>query len=273
MSDNGQWQVAGSAPEVYERELVPIIFGPWAPLLVDLGQVCEGDRVLDVACGTGIVSRTAARRVGTAGSVAGIDLNSGMLKVAQIAWSAHVPSGISVQWREASADKLPFPSATFDIVFCQLGLQFFPDRAAALCEMQRVLDDNGRLALMVWRGIDESPGFAALADALERHFGPSAAAVMRAPFGLSDAQELTGLVQEAGFRHVAVRERVGNVCFPSVEKFVTSYLAGSPLAGQVSAVRGGLKCLVSDLLIALKDYVGSDGVAFPIGAHLLSASK
>src|ERR1700759_2156419 len=166
MAQEGQWQVAGSAPEIYERELVPAVFGVWAPILVELAQPRSGEHVVDVACGTGIVARTAATSVGSAGAVVGIDLNPGMLGVAR-----SLRSKGSLQWQEASADKLPFPDGSFDVVYCQLGLQFFPDRPAALREMRRVSSANGRLALMVRRGIHESPGFAVLADALEQHVG------------------------------------------------------------------------------------------------------
>ena len=121
---------------------------------------------------------------------------------ARAASSTGSHSGMPVEWHEASADKLPFPDASFDIVYCQLGLQFFADRAAALDQMRRVLADGGRLALMVWRGIEESPGFAALAEGLERHIGQAAANLMRAPFGLSNADELAALVRNAGFQQI-----------------------------------------------------------------------
>src|ERR1700722_8583613 len=139
MSQQGQWQVAGSAPEVYERELVPAVFRPWAPILVDLAHPRPGERVVDVACGTGVVARIVAARVGPKGTVVGVDLNPGMLSVARSAVSTDPRASAPVQWQEASADKLPFPDGSFDIVYCQLGLQFFVDRAAALCEMRRVL--------------------------------------------------------------------------------------------------------------------------------------
>jgi SAM-dependent methyltransferase len=148
MNQQGQWQVAGSAPEVYERELVPAVFGVWAPIVVDLAQPRPGERVLDVACGTGVVARIAAARVGPTGSVLGVDLNPGMLSVARSIVSTDVRSDGPLHWQEASADKLPFPDGSFDVVYCQLGLQFFADRAAALREMRRVLDAEGRLALM-----------------------------------------------------------------------------------------------------------------------------
>jgi ubiquinone/menaquinone biosynthesis C-methylase UbiE len=271
MSQQGQWQVTGSAPEVYEKELVPAIFGPWAQLVVDLAQPQRGDRVLDVACGTGIVLRTVADRVGPTGALVGVDLNPGMLKVARTVWSRGSHSA-PVEWQEATADQLPFPNAWFDVTYCQLGLQFFADRSAALREMHRVLAPGGRLAVMVWRSIDQSPGFAVLAEALERHLGQAAAAIMRAPFGLSDADQLDQLVRNAGFQDVAIQQRVGTVRFASPERLVLSYVAGSPLAGPVSqASDAARKALITDAMSALRKYTSSTELAFPIAAHLLSA--
>jgi SAM-dependent methyltransferase len=272
MSQQGQWQVAGSAPEVYERELVPAVFGPWAPIVVELAYPLPGERVVDIACGTGIVARVAAARVGATGAVMGVDLNPGMLSVARSVAATNAQPGAPIQWQEASADKLPFPDGSFDIVYCQLGLQFFADRAAALREMLRVLGAKGRLALMVWRGIGESPGFAALAEILERNIGQAAAVIMRAPFGLSDAGELTNLVGAAGFRGVMVQHRVGKVQFPSVEQFVLSYVNGSPLAGPVSQANDAAReKLISDAKNALGKYISNSELAFPIAAHLVSA--
>ena len=271
MSQQGQWQVAGSAPEVYERDLVPAVFGSWAPILVELAHPRPGERVVDIACGTGIVARIAAARVGPTGAVAGVDLNPGMLSVARSATTTNSRSSAPIQWHEAGADKLPFPDESFDIVYCQLGLQFFADRAAALREMRRVLGAEGRLALMVWRGIGESPGFSALAEILERNIGQAAAAIMRAPFGLSDASTLTNLVGDAGFRDVTVQQRVGTVRFPSVERFILSYVAGSPLAGPVSQANDAAReKLISDARNALGKYATNSELAFPIAAHLVT---
>lgn len=271
MEQQGQWQVAGSAPEVYERELVPAVFGPWAPVLIDLARPKLGERVVDIACGTGIVARLAAVKVGPTGGVTGIDLNPGMLNVARSLGMAD--DAASVQWQEASADKLPSADSAFDIAYCQLGLQFFADRPAALREMRRVLSSRGRLALMVWCGIDQSPGFESLAKILERHIGPAAATIMRAPFGLADADELSRLVAAANFQDITVQRRVGAIEFPSVERFVSSYVAGSPLASHVSqASDAARQRLISDTNAALEPYVDSRGLSFPIAAHLLTAT-
>ena len=252
---------------------MPAVFGAWAPILVELAHPRPGERVLDVACGTGIVARIAAARVGPTGTVVGADLNPGMLSVARsVSSTADSRSGAPLQWQEANADKLPFPDQSFDIVYCQLGLQFFADRPPALRQMRRVLGAEGRLALMVWRGIQESPGFAALAEALERRIDQAAAAIMRAPFGLSNADVLADLVRAAGFQDVAVQQRVGTVRFPSIERFVLSYVAGSPLAGPVSQVNDAAReALITDVRNALKNYTSNTELAFPIAAHLLSA--
>src|SRR5258706_2303458 len=185
MSRQAQWQVTGSAAEVYEKELVPAIFGPWARLVVDLADPKKGDRVLDVACGTGIIARMVADRVGPTGAVVGVDLNPGMLKVARTVWSSGSRSGAQVEWQEASADKLPFPNASFNVAYCQLGLQFFADRPAALREMHRVLASGGRLAVMVWRGREERPGRSVAGEALQRPDGGKGAALL--------AQRIRGL--------------------------------------------------------------------------------
>jgi ubiquinone/menaquinone biosynthesis C-methylase UbiE len=269
MIDRGQWQVAGSAPEVYERDLVPAVFGPWAQVVVDFADLRSGDRVLDVACGTGVVARVAAERVGERGAVAAADLNPGMLAVAR---SLPAPRGATVEWRQADALELPFADQAFDAVFCQLGLQFFADRAAALREMRRVLRPGGHVVVMVWRAIDQSPGFAVLAAALERHIGLDASSIMRAPFSLGDPEELSSLITDGGFEALDLRAETGAVRFASVERFVASYVAGSPLAAPVAAAAPQARdALLAEVVAKLEQFVGGDELKFPIEAYLARA--
>jgi SAM-dependent methyltransferase len=261
------WQVGASAPDVYERDLVPAVFGPWAPRVIELAIPKPSERVLDVDCGTGIVARRVADRLGAESQIVGVDLNPAM-----IAKARSIAPGID--WREASVMALPLPDASFDIVYCQLGLQFFPDRPGALREMYRVLAPQGRLGLMVWRAIEFCPGFGALAAGLERHVSPEAAALMRAPFALHNAGELEALISAAGFRDVVVQPATGMVRFPSVEHLVHGYVAGSPLAAHVAKASDSARAaLVGDVQSALAAYVSVDGLAFPIEAHLASAKK
>jgi len=247
-----QWQVAGSAAQVYERELVPAIFGPWAPRVLDVAAPAVGERVLDAACGTGVVARLAAERVGADGCVVGLDLNPGMLAVARSLPVGGVPIG----WVQATAGRLPFPDGSFEVVCCQLGLQFFPDRAAALAEMARVLVAGGRLA------------------AMDRHIGAAAGALMRAPFGLSDERALRGLVAGAGFGEVELDRQAGLVRFGSARELVVAYGAGSPLAGPIGAAGPAARAgLVAEVQAALDPWQGAAGLAFPIEALLVSGRR
>jgi ubiquinone/menaquinone biosynthesis C-methylase UbiE len=274
VTDQGQWQVVGNAAEVYERAIVPAVFAAWAPFVVDLADPRPGARVLDVACGTGVVARLVARRVGPTGEVVGLDLNAGMLAVAASTASKESATTSRITWQEASATKMPLPDRAFDIVYCQLGLQFFPDRPAALREMFRVLVPGGGLGLMVWRGIEHSPGFATFAEALARHVGAEAAGIMRAPFDLADTEELRSLIAAAGFSDITIRSVAGTVRFPSVVRFVQDQVAGSPLAGHVAKVSDAARAgLVSELETALQSYSATGTLMFPIEANLASARK
>jgi ubiquinone/menaquinone biosynthesis C-methylase UbiE len=264
-----QWQVAGSAPENYERYLVPAIFGPWAVDLLALAAPRSGERILDLACGTGVVARMAAERVGTAGAVVGLDLNPGMIELAR---SLPTPNGAGLEWQVGSAVELPLANASFDLVLCQQGLQFFPDRPTALGETRRVLRSGGRFALSVWRSIEHSPGFAALADALLQNVGAEAAGIMRAPFSLGNNGEPSTLLLEAGFRDVSAQNAAKVLHFPSVAAFVQQYVAGSPLAGPLGQVTEETRfALIRDMALALEPNLQADGLGFPIQSQLVQA--
>jgi SAM-dependent methyltransferase len=270
MGHQERWQLAGNAAEAYERYLVPAIFEGWARRLVELAALRPGERALDVACGTGIVARLAAQRAGS-GRVVGFDLNPGMLAFARSL--PHTPGAV-VEWREGDALALPFPDASFEAALCQNGLQYFPDRLAALREMHRVLVPSGRLALLVWGAIERSPGFASLASALAQHVSAEAAAIMRAPFAISDAGILRTLVAETGFRDVVVLNEVGTARFPSIEGFVQRQVAGSPLREPVGAADDTARAaVVAEVSSTLRAYATPVGLAFPMEAHLITAGK
>jgi ubiquinone/menaquinone biosynthesis C-methylase UbiE len=272
MSQQERWQLGGNAPEIYERYLVPAIFGPWAPIVIAQAGLQAGESVLDVACGTGVVARLAVQHVGASGHVTGLDINPGMLAIAR---SLTPAQGATVEWREGDAMTLPFSDETFNVAFSQLGLQYFADRLQALREIQRVIIPEGRLVVLVWRAIAHSPGFAALAEALDQHVSPAAGAVMRAPFVFGDCpEELRTLLTDAGFREVMVRSDVRMVRFASPEALVQYQVAGSPLAGHVvQADDAAREALIRDVTAAMKDYLNDDGVAFPIEGHIAVGKK
>lgn len=263
------WQLAGNAAEAYEQYFVPILFEPWAERLIDMAGVHEGDRVLDVACGTGIVARLAAHRVGEHGTVAGVDLNEGMLAVAE---ATAVDIRPSIEWRQADASELPFPEGSFDVVFCQQALQFFEDPMAALGEMHRVLAPGGRAVISVWRPLDFQPGYDVLAAALDRHVGAEAGEMMRSPFSAWGIADLHAMADGSMFDGRTVSIELGSVRFPSVEEFIRREVASSPLAEQLVdvAVR---EALVDEVGNALQDYTDDTGIVLPLESYVLTAHR
>src|SRR5262245_50428962 len=170
MAQTETFQVSAAAAEAYESTFVPALFAEWAPHLCDLAAVGPGQRVLDVACGTGIVARVAADRLGGAGHVVGVDLNDAMLTVARRVRR-------DLEWRQGNAEALPFPPASFDRVLCQMALMFFPDRARALREMRRVAAVGGVVALVVPASLGDQPAYGPFVEMATRHAGPEAASL------------------------------------------------------------------------------------------------
>ncbi len=268
MASRSRWQhIGGNAAEIYERHLVPAMFAPWAPTLVDLADVRPGERVVDVACGTGVVTRLVAARAGATGRVIGLDISGAMLAVAR----ALPNRGMPIEWLEASALEIPLPKAAFDAVLCQQGLQQFPDRPAALGEMRRILTVDGRLVACVWSRIEENPGMAALVKALERHVGAEAADNRRAPFALGDADQLQELMTTAGFHGIRVQTLVKTARFPSPENLVDSQLAATPLSTLGDLTEEVHQAVAQDVRAALRAHLNDRGLAIPMTAHVVVA--
>ncbi|MDQ3948489.1 MAG: methyltransferase domain-containing protein [Thermoproteota archaeon] len=266
-----QWQLEESAAESYERYLVPLFFAPGAQYLIELAALKEGERVLDLACGTGIVARSAASKVGTNGMVVGLDRNEGMLAVARKASPDISPL---IKWRQGDARSIPFPDATFDIVFCQQGLQFFPDRSDALREAYRVLAPNGRFVLSAMRSIKHNPEYNLLADVLERYIGSDAGTMMRSPFLPLSTNELRDLLKSAAFKHVRILIGIGPVRYPSVREFLHREMASSPLAAQIKSLSDDMfRMMVHDLEVALEAHMDDDGIVFPAEIYFAIAQR
>jgi ubiquinone/menaquinone biosynthesis C-methylase UbiE len=252
--------------EIYEQHMVPAIFARWAPDLVAAARPRPGERALDVACGTGAVTRLLAEHVAPNGQVVGLDLNAGMLEAARAA-----TQGLEIEWRQGSALSMPLPDSAFDVAVCQQGLQFFPDKTAALKEIHRVLVRNGRLAMSVFRSVQHAPGYRILEEALARHIGSSRAALP--PFSLGDAQVIKSLVAGAGFREVHVHADVKMSRFQSAEHFVRSVVGGGPtmlgaLAQQDPEV---LQAIIADVVEATSTYLDDEGWATAQVANVITA--
>lgn len=256
-----------AAAAAYEDLHVPALFEQWAPLVVDAAQVQPGHRVLDVACGTGVLAREAVSHVGAGGFVAGIDATPGMLVVANQLAPA-------IDWREGVAESLPYESGSFDAVISQFGLMFFQDRAAALSEMMRVLSPGGRAAVAVWESLKNSEAYPVEVDLLERLAGKAAADALRAPFVLGDKAELTALFENAGFTSVEITTRHGTARFPSIRTMVEADLRGwLPVMG-VMLSEEQIESILNGAEEALSQYVTANGtVEFDSPAHIVTGQK
>jgi len=265
MSEISSTFTRASAP--YERVMVPAVFAPWAKDLLDTVALAAGTRVLDVACGTGIVARLAASRVGPTGRVVGLDTNEAMLTVAR---AQPQPTEAHVEWRQGDATKLPFPDAEFGVVLCQQGLQYMPDRAAALREMRRVLASGGRLGLSVF---SQSVGYQVFERAAAQFVGEKAATIMREAFALADLGELSRLLKTVELSTVQIHTKTLVARFPVARDFI-EYQLGGRLASAVSPLNDETRmALVAALCKAFEPYVDSDGLAFPLQAHVVLAQR
>jgi ubiquinone/menaquinone biosynthesis C-methylase UbiE len=268
----GHWQLEGSAAELYQRYLVPAITTKWAEDLVERAQPRPGEAVLDIASGTGVVARLAAKRVRD-GQVIGLDLNPGMLAVAR-----GVPSeGAPITWVEGSALNLPFPRDSFDVVLCQLGLQFFPDQQQGLREMRRVLRNPGRAALSVYSPIERTPGAYAFVLALDEVLGAGSSRIKRGEHSFTDPAQLETLLKGAGFASVSVQTVEQTIAFPSVLDYVRFQLLATPMTAllkdKTEPDRQGIISSVASKTVALAapSMLDGGGFTFPQEAYVAVA--
>lgn len=273
-ADLEQWQLRGSSAELYERHLVLVVTQQWAVDLVSRARLRHGERVLDVACGTGIVARVAAGHVGSAGRVVGLDLNPTMLAVART--FAEV-DGVPIEWCEGSATALPFDDTAFDVVLCQFGLQFFPDRLAALQEMRRMLASGGRLGASVFAEIAQNPAASALSDSLDRHLGAGSSSAKRNEHALADLDGLRSLFDAAGFTDIRTETIAKTSRYTSVDDFVRFQFAATPLASVLAPLGASerdslVTCVIKDLRAKLAAFLGEREFAFPQVAHVALAT-
>jgi SAM-dependent methyltransferase len=252
----------------YQEVLVPALMQEWAPRVVDAAGISPGDRVLDVACGTGVLTREAARRAGPGGAVTGLDLSPEMLAVA-------ARLSPELRWQQGSADALPFPDQSFDAVVSQFGLMFFPDPVAGLREMMRGLVPGGRLAVAVWGSLDVTPAYAAEVELVDRLAGRAAGDAMRAPFALGYPERMAELCTAAGITGARVAMQPGRGRFPSIRTMVEVDVRDWLRIVGITLDEDLIQTVLRESETALRPFVTLDekGVGFDSPAVLATATR
>lgn len=264
MTDAAKGQVNTGAAKVYEQFFVPALFAEWAPRVLDALSVESGDRILDVACGTGVVARHARNRHPSA-TVVGLDPNLGMLTVAH----ERCPE---VTWTQGVAEDIPFPDQSFDRVACQFGLMFFSDRDAAIREMLRVTKPGGKLAFVVWASLEDTPGYSDVTRLLHDVIGDEAANAMRAPFCLGDVEKLGSIFDSAGATNREIQTVTGKARFESLDQWMYTDIRGWTLADMIDDDQ--FERLREQGRERLAKFVLPDGtVEFDAPAHLVTVTK
>jgi ubiquinone/menaquinone biosynthesis C-methylase UbiE len=252
--------------ENYEKYFVPVIGGPFGRALVDDAGLRPGERVLDVACGTGTIARLAAERVGPTGSVSALDINAGMLAVAR-----SIPTEVPVKWYETAAESVPLPDESFDVIFCGLGLQFLADKTAALREMHRVLVPGGR----VYISTPIPNAFMDLFDrAIARHVSEEASAFVHAVFSLNDPAKLQSLLADAGFVDATARAHPMTLNLPSARDFMWQYIVCTPLMALLpQSGNARTKALEADVVAGWQPWVSGEGMRHEQSTLISSARR
>lgn len=259
--------------EMYEQYFVPAMFRPWADIVIRHAALMRGEHVLDIACGTGIVARLAAPLIGSEGSVSALDFNIAMLNVAQ---SIAPPAGATIAWREGSAMDLPYDDQSIDVIFCQHGLQFFPDQVAAMREMRRVVTSTGRVLIVVLQELQKHPVFEALMTSVARQLELPVSAVT-IPFSLADENQLKRMAKDSGFSAVDILQESAVMAFPDAMQYVPHAVMSSAAAVPAfMQLQGSEKAALldrvrQDVEPIVKTYQTGDQVIFPMHAHVIQA--
>lgn len=272
MSDTAE-ERGPSPARLFESFFGPSIFVPWTEVLLERADPKPGERILDLACATGIVGRRVASVAGEEGDVVGVDLSPEMLEVARERAS---DEGVTIDWRCCDAADLDLPDDAFDLVLCQQGLQFFDDPAGAMSEVGRVLDDGGRMVLSVWQPLDRHPVYRALLEAEARHLGADVEDVAT-PFVFGDEERVRSTLVTAGFGSVQVEGHTLDVAFHDPETFVAlTVMAGAAVLPEMAiddpdeqeALIGAIRRDTEDVL---ERHRNGESLSFPMPNYLVTA--
>jgi SAM-dependent methyltransferase len=271
MITTAKWQLEREAAEHYQEVLVPAILGPAANVLVEWSRLKRGETVLDVGTSTGAAARLAAKSVGASGRVIGVDRNAAMIEAAK---SLPASGGAAIEWVEKSIYELPLIDKSVDAAICAQTLQFLKYRLLALSEIRRVLKPEGRIALSLWRPMQENPYFHALVEAIAKHIDAGTAEGLNAAFSLSGGDEVTALLKDAGYQKIKLADRQIDLDLPALASFIPGYIHTTPMwEGFRTATPKMQKAVVQGVTRRLKSYVVDSQVRVPFHILLVLGKK
>jgi len=260
----------GSIPANYDRYLGPLFFHGYADDLAARVPVSDGVRVLEIACGTGIVTERLAQRLRGRGSLVATDLNEAMLAHAQRRLGPHA----GVEWRQADGTRLPFDAGSFDVVVCQFGLMFFPDKAAGVAEAFRVLRPGGRYLFSVWDVIERNPAARITHETAAAFFPVEPPGFYRVPFSLHEPAGVTRFLEQARFSDIAWEYVETTGTSPSAAEAATGLIEGNPIYDAIMQRRpdalADIKAAVAGKVAA---ELGDHPVRCPLRALVFSARR
>ena len=260
---------SGSVPANYERYMVPLLFRPYAEELARRAKAVQPRRILETAAGTGVVTAALAQALPEAEIVA-TDLNQAMLDVAQ----TRVTSG-NVSFRQADALDLPFRDGEFDLVVCQFGVMFYPDKVRGNAEALRVLRDGGSYLLAVWDRIERNILSDLANQSLRKNFPDDPPQFMvRGPFSYHDRSAIERDLRAAGFQSISIGTVEATSRSATAEDGARGLVYGSPMGVELEDYgAGALDRIFEDLRGSARQFEGPDGFAAPMSAHIVIATK
>ena len=258
-----QFLISAEQAEAYEERFVPALFQQWVEPVLHAAEAGPGDRVLDVACGTGVVARAAAERVNPGGSVTGVDLNPSMLAVAR-------RIAPEIDWRQGDVASLPFDEHAFDVVTCQAGIFFFPDPTGALREMARVTRPGGRVVVQAFSSLRAQPAYGPWVDMVARHAGPEAVELLGTYWAHGEPEAMRERCVDAGLRVTGTHEHLRPASFPDIPTMVLTEVNATPLRDRLD--QASLERILADSHEVLAEFVQDGRLVIPLAGYVLAAS-
>lgn len=251
----------------YEALFVPALFDAWTRHVVEAAGIREGADVVDIACGTGVLTRSAKKWSGARGRVVGVDSAPGM-----IATACEIEP--SIEWLLCSAESLNLEDESFDCVVSQFGMMFFDDRQKSVDEMCRVLRPGGSVAIAVWRSVEHNPAYADIIFMMQEHVGTAAADALRLPFSLGKAEDVVSVLKGSGLVEIKVEAKTESASFPGSRQMVEAELRGWLPLFDIVLDEDEIENILVESDKILRKYVNSSGKAvFPVSAHIHTAKK